>query len=347
MKVADFDFDLPQSLIAQVPLAERGASRLLCVDRCSGSHREHTVGDLVDLLRPGDCLVLNDTQVIKARLFAVKPTGGRVEILVARVRTGTTADALLSSSKPVRAGSWLGVAEIDIEVLDVVSKPGQPSIYVLRFSSPVMEVLDAHGHVPLPPYIRRVDQREDEDRYQTVFAKTPGAVAAPTAGLHFDDTALQRMRAAGIHIEFVTLHVGAGTFQPVRVDEVERHTLHAEQAFLAPAVCERIRDVKRRGGRIIAVGTTCVRTLESAAAEGELKAFAGDTALYIYPGYRFRVVDAIVTNFHLPRSSLLMLVCAFAGTQNVLAAYRHAICAGYRFYSYGDAMFVAQDINEV
>ena len=222
---------------------------------------------------------------------------------------------------------------------------GQPSTYRLRFSSPVLEVLEAYGHVPLPPYIRRADQREDEERYQTVYATRPGAVAAPTAGLHFDDLLLGRLRAAGVQTEFVTLHIGAGTFQPVRVDEVECHSLRAERASITLGTCERLLACKRRGGRVVAVGTTCVRTLESAAADGSLRPFAADTTLYIYPGYEFRFVDAIITNFHLPRSSLLMLVCAFAGTKNVLAAYRHAVGCGYRFYSYGDAMFLAEDAD--
>ena len=345
MQVGDFDFDLPASLIAQVPLAERAASRLLCLDRVSGRHVERMFRDLTGLLRAGDCLVLNDTRVVKARLFARKPTGGRVEVLVERVGPGGTADAWLRSSKPVEPGARLLVGDVDVEVVDVERVAGQPDIYGLRFPSPVLEVLEAHGHVPLPPYIRRPDQRVDEERYQTVYAARPGAVAAPTAGLHFDGSLLQRLRDAGVQTELVTLHVGAGTFQPVRVDEVECHHVRAEHATITAAVCERLLACKRRGGRVVAVGTTCVRTLESAAAAGSLRAFDADTTLYIYPGYEFRFVDAIITNFHLPRSSLLMLVCAFAGTKNVLAAYRRAVERGYRFYSYGDAMFLAEGID--
>ena len=345
MKVADFDFDLPEASIAQTPLVDRGASRLLCMDRHSGVRGERSFLDLVDLLRPGDCLVLNDTQVIKARLFAYKPTGGRVEILVDRARTEMIATAWLRASKPVLVGSRLQLDDIVIEVIERQENRGQPGIYTLRFSLPVREVLQSCGHVPLPPYIRRQDNGEDETRYQTVFAKHPGAVAAPTAGLHFDLQALQRIRSAGVRTEFVTLHVGAGTFQPVRATEVECHELHAEHARVSSEVCERIVQARREGGRVIAVGTTCVRTLETAAAGGELKAFSGNTALYIYPGYRFRVVDAIITNFHLPRSSLLMLVCAFAGIGVVQSAYAHAIQSGYRFYSYGDAMLLLDGLK--
>lgn len=345
MKVADFNFDLPESLIAQAPLAERGASRLLCLDRRSGRHCERRFDDLLSLLRPGDCLVFNDTAVIKARLLLTKAIGGRVEVFVIRVRSAMTADAWLRSSKPVKVGAEFRLGPINLEVTGMAEDHGQARIYHLQFSSPVMQVLEAYGHVPLPPYIRRHDHAEDTERYQTVFATTPGAVAAPTAGLHFGEHALQRLRTGGIHTEFVTLHIGAGTFQPVRVETVESHTLHPEYASIAGSVCERILSRKCLGGRVVAVGTTCVRTLESAAAGGELAAFSGDTNLYIFPGFQFRVVDAVVTNFHLPRSSLLMLVCAFGGTKNVLAAYRHAVDAGYRFYSYGDAMLVADITN--
>ena len=347
MQVAEFDFDLPESLIAQTPLAERGASRLLCMDRLSGRCVERTFDELTQLLRPGDCVVLNDTQVIKARLFAFKPTGGRVEILVERIESEAGALAWLRSSKPVKTGSRLRVGDVDIQVVDFETFAQQPKVYRLGFSSPVAQVLEMYGHVPLPPYIRRNDEPQDETRYQTVYAKVPGAVAAPTAGLHFDEDLLQRFAVMGVDTVFVTLHVGAGTFQPVRAEQVEDHRLHSEFASISPAACERVLACKQRGGRVVAVGTTCVRTLESAARKDGPRAFCGDTELFIYPGYRFQVVDAIVTNFHLPRSSLLMLVCAFAGTQNVLAAYRRAICDGYRFYSYGDAMFLVQDIDGV
>ena len=345
MRVAEFDFDLPESLIAQAPLAERGASRLLCMDRASGSCVERMFGDLTQLLRPGDCVVLNDTRVIKARLFACKPTGGRVEILVERIETDADAVAWLRASKSVKPDSRLRVGDVEIEVMEAQTVYQQPNLYRLRFSSPVAQVLETHGHVPLPPYIRRADDQQDEERYQTVYAKVAGAVAAPTAGLHFDEELLEQLRLMGVETVFVTLHVGAGTFQPVRTEEVENHQIHSEYASIGTAACERVLACKHRGGRVVAVGTTCVRSLESAARTGELRAFSGDTELFIYPGYQFQVVDAIVTNFHLPRSSLLMLVCAFAGTGNVLAAYRRAVREGFRFYSYGDAMFLAPDIN--
>ena len=345
MRVAEFDFDLPESLIAQVPLAERGASRLLCMDRVSGTCVERTFGDLTQLLRPGDCVVLNDTRVIKARLFALKSTGGRVEVLLERIESEAVALAWLRASKPVKTASRFRVGEVDIEVMGVETVYQPPSLYRLRFSSPVAQVLETYGHVPLPPYIRRADDRQDEERYQTVYAKVGGAVAAPTAGLHFDEELLEQLRLMGVETVFVTLHVGAGTFQPVRTEQVEKHRLHSEYASIGSAACESVRACKHRGGRVVAVGTTCVRSLESAARTGELRAFSGDTELFIYPGYQCQVVDAIVTNFHLPRSSLLMLVCAFAGTGNVLAAYRRAVRDGFRFYSYGDAMFLAPDIN--
>ena len=345
MQVAEFDFDLPESLIAQAPLAERGASRLLCMDRGSGSCVERRFGDLTQLLRPGDCVVLNDTRVIKARLFALKPTGGRVEILLERIETDTDAVAWLRASKSVKPDSRLRVGDVDIEVMEVQTVYQQPSLYRLRFSAPVAKVLETYGHVPLPPYIRRADNQQDEARYQTVYAKVAGAVAAPTAGLHFDEELLEQLRFMGVETVFVTLHVGAGTFQPVRTEQVENHQIHSEYASIDTAACEKVLACKQRGARVVAVGTTCVRSLESAARTGELRAFSGDTELFIYPGYQFQVVDAIVTNFHLPRSSLLMLVCAFAGTGNVLAAYRRAVREGFRFYSYGDAMFLGSDTN--
>ena len=347
MKVSEFDFDLPESSIAQTPLTERSASRLLCVDRHSGAKHERAFVELAELLRPGDCLVLNDTQVIKARLFALKPTGGHVEILVERVVQEKLATAWLRASKPVKVGARLRIDGHAIEVTDSQRTGQQPSLFTLRFSSPVLEILQAYGQVPLPPYIHRDDSSSDESRYQTVFAANPGAVAAPTAGLHFDQSSLHRIRTAGVNIAFITLHVGAGTFRPVRALEVERHQLHPEYACLSPAACEQIIQARCQGGRVIAVGTTCVRTLESAALGGELEAFSGNTNLFIYPGYEFQVVDAIITNFHLPRSTLLMLVCAFGGTKNILAAYRHAVRDGYRFYSYGDAMFVAGRLDEI
>ena len=326
MRRADFRFDLPESLIAQRPLDERPASRLLVLDGDEIRHRRF--GDLLDLLDPDDLLVVNDSRVIKARLIASKDSGGRAEVLVERIVAANRALCQVRVSKPLKPNRCLYQ---DGRRIDVVDRDGE--FYLLDFNAPVAEYLDAHGDVPLPPYIERSPDAKDEDRYQTVYAAVPGAVAAPTAGLHFDDDVLDRLRAKGVDVASVTLHVGAGTFQPVREDDLGRHRMHAERYSIPQASRRAIDECQ---GRVVAVGTTVVRTLESAAATGS---DCGETRLFITPGYRFRVVDALVTNFHLPESTLLMLVSAFAGIEPVRRAYEEAVQRRYRFFSYGDAMF--------
>lgn len=337
MRRQDFHYELPPELIAQHPLAERTASRLLVLDGASGQYTDHMFRELPKLLRPEDLLVFNDTRVIPARLFGRKPGGGKLELLIERILDAHTALAQARSSKPLRIGMQVRIG--DATDARVVGRDGE--FFRVEFSEVTLpEFLYQHGHVPLPPYIRHDDGAEDRARYQTVYARVPGAVAAPTAGLHFDQALLGKIADNGVRREFVTLHVGAGTFQPVREEDVLQHHMHSEQAFVSQAVCDAVAETRRRGGRVVAVGTTAVRSLEAAAAVGVLKPFTGETSLYIYPGYRFQVVDALITNFHLPESTLLMLVSAFAGREHVLAAYRHAVEQRYRFFSYGDAMFV-------
>ena len=330
MRRSDFHFALPKSLIAQRPLATRSASRLLVL--AGNSIRHARFDTLVDLLDPTDLLVVNDSRVIKARLIAHKDSGGRAEVLVERIRDEMRALCQVRVSKPLKPGRWLVRRGHRI---DVVDREGE--FYLLDFNAPVVQYLDACGEVPLPPYIERQAEAADEDRYQTIFARTPGAVAAPTAGLHFDDAILEGLRAKGVAIAPITLHVGAGTFQPVREDDLSRHRMHAER-YTIPRATRRALD--NRQGRVVAVGTTVVRALESAAAAGSE---CGETRLFITPGYRFRAVDALLTNFHLPESTLLMLVSAFAGVEPVRHAYREAVAQGYRFFSYGDAMFCERD----
>ena len=338
MKVSDFNYDLPQELIAQVPLPERSASRLLHLERDSGRFHDRVFADLPDLLRKGDLLVFNDTRVIPARLFARKVTGGRVEILIERLLSDHEALVQLRASKKTPAGSILQIEGTDFHV-EVTGRDG--SFFGIRFrDGRLLDLLNEAGHIPLPPYIDRADELQDHERYQTVYAREPGAVAAPTAGLHFDDELLSRLDAMGIRRGFVTLHVGAGTFQPVRVERVEDHEMHAERIEVSAALCEQVNEVRQDGGRVIAVGTTAVRSLETAAANGTLREFTGDSRLFIYPGYEFRAVDGMITNFHLPESTLLMLVSAFAGEKPIRAAYEHAIEKKYRFFSYGDAMLL-------
>lgn len=340
MRVADFDFDLPEDLIAQFPPATRGASRMLHVD-AGGACHDRLFADLPALLRPDDLLVLNDTRVIKARLFGRKDSGGKVELLVERVTDEFEALAFLRASHAPKPGSRIVLA--DGTTLDVLAR--QDDLTRLRFPAPVLAVLDALGRLPLPPYIEHDPTADDEARYQTVYADAPGAVAAPTAGLHFDDAMLARLAAQGVRTARVTLHVGAGTFQPVRVDEVADHKMHSERYTLPQATVDAIAETRARGGRVVAVGTTSLRALEAAALEsaarnGALRAGSDETDIFITPGHAFRVVDALITNFHLPRSTLLMLVSAFAGPGAIRAAYAHAIRARYRFFSYGDAMFL-------
>ncbi|AHE97887.1 tRNA preQ1(34) S-adenosylmethionine ribosyltransferase-isomerase QueA [Thioalkalivibrio paradoxus] len=337
MRVADFDYSLPPELIAQQPLPERTGARLLVLE--GGQPEDAQLRDIARWLRAGDLLVLNDTRVIPARLLGFKATGGRVEVLVERIESADTVLAMVRASKSPPVGTRLRLEDaLDVEVL------GREGMFFrLRLSNQgdFLQALQRHGHVPLPPYIQRADRAEDRERYQTVFAARDGAVAAPTAGLHFDDAMLQDLRQRGVRISTVTLHVGAGTFQPVKVEDTDDHEMHAEYAEVGAEICADVAACKARGGRVAAVGTTVLRSLESAAAGGELQPFAGETRLFITPGYRFRVVDRLLTNFHLPQSTLLMLVTAFGGYRRVLEAYRHAVAQHYRFFSYGDAMWLA------
>jgi S-adenosylmethionine:tRNA ribosyltransferase-isomerase len=339
MHVADFHFDLPESLIARHPLAERCGSRLLVLDGPSGELSHRHFADLLGYLRPGDLMVFNDTRVIPARLFGQKASGGKLEILVERVLDEERVLAHVRSSKSPKPGSRIlidGGAEAEM-----VAR--HEALFELKFAEPVLPLLERVGHMPLPPYIDRPDEAEDRERYQTVYARNAGAVAAPTAGLHFDEPLLDAIRAKGVATAFVTLHVGAGTFQPVRVERIEDHHMHREWLQVDQAVVDAVAACRARGGRVIAVGTTSVRSLESAARDGELRAFAGETDIFLYPGRPFHVVDALVTNFHLPESTLLMLVSAFAGYRETMAAYATAVAEGYRFFSYGDAMFITRN----
>jgi S-adenosylmethionine:tRNA ribosyltransferase-isomerase len=336
LTVADFDFDLPEALIAQHPAASRTGSRLLRLARDGVS--DHAFADLPRFLAPGDVLVFNDTRVIKARLFGHKDSGGRVEVLIERVLGPHAALAQIKASHAPKPGARLRLAgAVDVEVLG-----REDDLFRLGFSppDPVLALLERHGEVPLPPYIAHTPDAADERRYQTVYARTPGAVAAPTAGLHFDEPLLDRLRARGVDTAFLTLHVGAGTFQPVRVNDLADHRMHRECYEIPPETAAAVRRTRERGRDVIAVGTTSLRALESAARDQGIVPGHGETDLFVTPGYRFRVVDRLVTNFHLPRSTLLMLVSAFAGMEEVRAAYRHAIARGYRFFSYGDAMLV-------
>ncbi len=339
MRRDEFTYDLPEDLIAQAPPARRGESRLLCLNRSTGALADRLFADLLELLRPGDLLVFNDTRVLPARLFGHKPTGGKVEIMTERVLSDRQILAQMRFNKPPRPGM-----EIQLEngqVLRLVGERNGMYILEVEAGSKVMDVLNTAGHMPLPPYIKRADASSDRERYQTVYAKRPGAVAAPTAGLHFTEKLLKDIEQKGIGTAFVTLHVGAGTFQPVRTDNIEDHKMHSEYLEVSAEVCKQVRETRTHGGRVIAVGTTSVRSLETAGRSSELQPYAGETDIFIYPGYQFRVVDALITNFHLPESTLLMLVCAFAGRDNVLNVYRHAVTEKYRFFSYGDAMFIA------
>jgi len=344
LKKSDFHYDLPEELIAQAPLAERSASRLLVVPPAPAAYDDRHVRDLPDLLQPGDLLVFNDTRVIPARLFGQKATGGRVEILIERLLGGQQARAQIGASKSPRPGSRIQLdAGGEAEVL---GRDGE--FYVLRFDipEPLESWLVHEGRLPLPPYIHREPGADDRERYQTVFARQVGAVAAPTAGLHFDEALLERLRARGVRFGHITLHVGAGTFQPVRVDDLSHHVMHREWLNVGAELVQQVRRTRAAGGRVIGVGTTVVRALESAwrkseaMPEGELQPFAGETQIFITPGYRIRSVDAMVTNFHLPESTLLMMISAFAGKERVFDAYAHAIAARYRFFSYGDAMLL-------
>ncbi|MDH4869545.1 tRNA preQ1(34) S-adenosylmethionine ribosyltransferase-isomerase QueA [Pseudomonas sp. BN515] len=339
MRVADFHFELPEALIARHPLAERRASRLLVLDGETGSLSHRHFADLLEYLRPGDLMVFNNTRVIPARLFGQKASGGKLEILVERVLDSHRVLAHVRSSKSPKPGSTLlidGGGEAEMLAR-------HDALFELKFAEEVLPLLERVGHMPLPPYIDRPDEDADRERYQTVYARHAGAVAAPTAGLHFDQALLDAVAAKGVESAFVTLHVGAGTFQPVRVERIEDHHMHHEWLEVGQDVVDAVAACRARGGRVIAVGTTSVRSLESAARDGQLKAFSGDTDIFLYPGRPFHVVDALVTNFHLPESTLLMLVSAFAGYPETMAAYAAAVEQGYRFFSYGDAMFITRN----
>jgi S-adenosylmethionine:tRNA ribosyltransferase-isomerase len=338
MKRTDFHYELPPELIAQAPLKERSASRLLCFDRQTGGLQDRSFCELPAWLSKDDLLVFNNTRVIPARLFGRKSSGGQVEILVERLTGKHGCLAQIRASKSPKPGGIILLE--DGSELEVLGR--EKSFFKLKtLSGDLMQHLERLGHMPLPPYIAREDTERDRRRYQTVYAEVPGAVAAPTAGLHFDDSLLGKLADAGVRSTTVTLHVGAGTFQPVRVDKIEDHHMHAEWLEVSQASCDMIAETRARKGRVIAVGTTSVRSLETAAQNGRLEPFAGDSRIFIYPGYEFRVVDAMITNFHLPESTLLMLISAFAGHEQTLAAYRHAVEQRYRFFSYGDAMFVS------
>ncbi len=338
MKKSDFYYELPKELIAQQPLAKRSSSRLLCLDKTSDNIYDKQFSDFIELLRKDDLLVLNNTKVIPARLFGHKKTGGKVEILIERVLNNGEILAHMRSSKSPKSGALIEFDKgFQCQVLGRFD-----DLFHLQFKSEQLleEILQQIGHMPLPPYIERPDNVNDQTRYQTVFARHGGAVAAPTAGLHFDDNILEKIQAKGVRVAYVTLHVASGTFRPVKVENLAEHIMHKEYYKVPEETVEAVKQIKAQGGRVIAVGTTSMRSLESASKEGCLKACQGDTDLFITPGYQFKTVDAMLTNFHLPESTLLMLVSAFSGYDRIKKVYQHAISAKYRFFSYGDAMFI-------
>lgn len=341
MQRTDFQFDLPAELIAQFPSQQRTASRMLVLDGNTGAIQDKQFTDLVDLLRPDDLLIFNNTKVIPARLLGQKDSGGKIEVLVERVLDDKRVLAHVRSSKSPGTGRRLFLEEhIELEVIGRHNALFE--LGLVNQDNTITELLEKHGRLPLPPYIERDVKHEDKERYQTVYAEHVGAVAAPTAGLHFDEVMLDSLKQKNIDIAYVTLHVGAGTFQPVRVDDIKTHQMHSERIEVSQEICDKIEQTKQRGGRVIAVGTTSVRSIESAAQDGTIKPYSGETDIFIYPGYEFRYIDAMITNFHLSESTLLMLVSAFSGRENILAAYQHAIEEKYRFFSYGDATFLTR-----
>lgn len=345
MQVSDFHFDLPDELIARYPQPERTASRLLQLNGNTGEVKDGTFKDVLDLVQPGDLVVFNNTRVIPARMFGRKASGGKLEVLVERMLDDKRLLAHVRCSKSPKPGSTVILGENDQYSAEMVARHGALFELKLNGDKTLLEVLEEIGHMPLPPYIDRPEEDADKERYQTVYNQKPGAVAAPTAGLHFDAQLLEQMQAKGVELAYVTLHVGAGTFQPVKVDNIHDHHMHAEYAEVPQEVVDAIAATKARGGRIIAVGTTSVRSLESAAQDAlkkgtELAPFFADTEIFIYPGYQYQLVDCLITNFHLPESTLIMLVSAFAGYENTMNAYKHAVENQYRFFSYGDAMFI-------
>jgi len=343
MKLSDFDYDLPRQLIAQDALPDRAASRLLVLDE-DGQCLDQHFRDVLALIQPEDLLVFNNTKVLPARLFGQKSTGGQIEVLVERLLDERRLLAHIRSSKSPKQGARLTLeGAFEAEVLG-----RQGALFELMFDDEktAIQLLEAHGHMPLPPYIERADTAADHARYQTVFAQRPGAVAAPTAGLHFDDALLEALKNKGVATAEVTLHVGAGTFQPVRTEDLSEHIMHSEWIDVPESVCQAVEDCRKRGGKVVAVGTTTVRSLESAAKDGVLKPFQGDTDIFITPGYEFQVIDRLITNFHLPKSTLLMLISAFSGYEAVKKAYQHAVTQKYRFFSYGDAMYLSAKVIE-
>ena len=341
LNIANFDFNLPPELIAQYPCTPRSASRLLCVNKNTGEISHKSFNDLLELLAPNDLLVFNNTRVIPARVFGIKTTGGKIELLVERVIDAHHVLAHIKSNKKLKIGAELILA--DIYRARIIQR--HDDLFELKFNSEesVYDILEKIGHIPLPPYINREDENADRERYQTIFAKHLGAVAAPTAGLHFDEELLNKIKRKGVQIGFVTLHVGSGTFQPIRVENIHEHKMHSEYFEVSQELCAQVEAAKQNGGRIIAVGTTSVRSLEAAAKNsksGKLEPFKGHTDIFIYQGYKFCCVDAIITNFHLPKSTLILLICAFAGYETTMHAYQEAIKKAYRFFSYGDAMFL-------
>ncbi|MGF1688116.1 tRNA preQ1(34) S-adenosylmethionine ribosyltransferase-isomerase QueA [Photobacterium japonica] len=350
MQVSDFHFDLPDELIARYPHAERTASRLLQLTGNSGELAHKSFKDVLDLVQAGDLLVFNNTRVIPARLFGQKASGGKLEVLVERMVDDKTILAHVRASKSPKPGNELLLGEKGEYQAEMVAR--HDTLFEIRFNSDktVLEILEDVGHMPLPPYIDRPDEDADKERYQTVYNAKPGAVAAPTAGLHFDDALMAALKEKGVNFAFVTLHVGAGTFQPVRVDSIHDHHMHAEYVEVPEEVVQAIQETKANGGRVVAVGTTSVRSLESAAQDAlkkgtELKPFFGDTEIFIFPGYQFQLVDVLITNFHLPESTLIMLVSAFAGYDHTMNAYLQAVENQYRFFSYGDSMFITRQTN--
>lgn len=350
MQVSDFHFDLPDELIARYPQPERTASRLLQLDGNTGELVDGSFTDVLSQVQPGDLVVFNNTRVIPARMFGRKESGGKLEVLVERMLDEKSILAHVRCSKSPKPGSTIIVGENDEYSAEMVAR--HDALFELKFKSDktVLEILEEIGHMPLPPYIDRPDEDADKERYQTVYNQKPGAVAAPTAGLHFDDVLLDQIKEKGAEFAYVTLHVGAGTFQPVKVDNINDHHMHAEYVEVPQEVVDAINATKARGGRIIAVGTTSVRSLESAAQDAikngtELKPFFGDTEIFIFPGYEYQLVDCLITNFHLPESTLIMLVSAFAGYENTMNAYKHAVENEYRFFSYGDSMFIKKKTN--
>ena len=341
MRRDHFQFELPNELIARQPAAQRQDSRMLFLDSAESNLQHQQFGDFLSHVEQGDLIVFNNTKVIAARLYGQKSSGGKVEVLVERLIDAYSVRAHIRASKSPKVGSQISFSE----GFSAEMTGRDDDLFALTFNKPVLAVLDAIGHMPLPPYIDRSDTDEDKERYQTVYADQLGAVAAPTAGLHFDEQMLENIQVKGASIAFVTLHVGAGTFQPVRVDNIVDHKMHSEWLQVSQKVCDQVTNTKLNGGRVIAVGTTSVRCLETAARSGQIAPFEGDTNIFIYPGYRFNIVDGLLTNFHLSESTLLMLVSAFSGYHSIMAAYREAVSERYRFFSYGDAMFLLHNPN--